>query len=69
MPRLSKKTKTEWSFFWNDETGRRAYNELCRKCRNKCKQSFRATVVCCPKYHPRRSAKTEPKSDNFNDSS
>ena len=69
MSRLSKKAKSEWSFFWNEETGRRTYNELCRKCRNECKQSFRATIVRCPKYHSKRSVKSAPKSNKFHDSS
>ena len=41
MPRMSKKRKLELSFFLNDR-GRVAYNDLCRKCQHKCKQSFRA---------------------------
>lgn len=53
MPRLSKKAKIEWSLFIGDN-GRRQYNELCRKCRNECKQSFRVTVVECPKYESKR---------------
>ena len=50
MARLSKKLKQEWAYFINPKTGRRTYNDLCRKCRNDCKQSFRAIVVCCPLY-------------------
>lgn len=68
MPRLSKKQKQEWAFFLNTETGRRTYNNLCRKCQNECKQSFRAVIVSCPKYHSKRSVKTAPNSDNFYDS-
>ena len=48
MARLSKKLKREWALFINPKTGRRTYNDLCRKCRNDCKQSFRAIVVNCP---------------------
>ena len=44
MPRMSKKRKLELSFFLNDR-GRVAYNDLCRKCQHKCKQSFRAVVI------------------------
>mgnify|MGYP000219978923 CR=1 FL=1 len=40
MPRMSKKRKQEWALFLNDRN-RITYNELCRKCRNDCKQSFR----------------------------
>lgn len=50
MARLLKKLKREWDFFISPKTGRRTYNDLCRKCRNDCKQSFRAIVVCCPMY-------------------
>lgn len=57
MPRLSKKAKREWDFFISSKTGRRTYNNLCRKCSNACKQSFRAVVVSCPKYQSKRSAK------------
>ena len=58
MPRMSKKRKLELSFFLN-ERGRVAYNELCRKCRNECKQSFRAAVVECPRYLSKRAKKKE----------
>ena len=53
MPRMSKKFREEWSFFIN-EYGRREYNPLCRQCRNDCKQSYRAAVINCPKFTPRR---------------
>lgn len=46
MPRMSKKRKQESTLFLNDRT-RITYNELCRKCRNDCKQSFRCIVVLC----------------------
>ena len=49
MPRMSLKRKNELAFFLNDR-GRVTYNELCRKCRHTCKQSFRATVIDCPRY-------------------
>ena len=44
MPRMSKKRKQEWALFLN-ERNRITYNELCRKCSNDCKQSFRCIVV------------------------
>ena len=68
MARLSKKLKREWDFFISPKTGRRTYNDLCRKCRNDCKQSFRAIVVCCPMYCSKRSIKSAPNSNDFNDS-
>lgn len=68
MARLSKKLKQEWDFFISPKTGRRTYNDLCRKCRNDCKQSFRAIVVCCPMYCSKRSVNLEPKSPYFKDS-
>ena len=48
MPRMSKKRKHELSFYLNNR-GRVTYNELCRKCKHGCKQSFRAVVVDCPR--------------------
>ena len=68
MARLSKKLKQEWDLFISPKTGRRTYNDLCRKCRNDCKQSFRAIVVCCPMYCSKRSVNLEPKSPDFKDS-
>ncbi|MCJ7834896.1 hypothetical protein MUB23_05750 [Cuneatibacter sp. NSJ-177] len=56
MARMSKKRRLEWSFFLNDRS-RITYNELCRKCQHKCKQSFRAVVIDCPKYLSKRSKK------------
>ncbi len=53
MPRMNKGQKEEWAFFLN-EKGRRAYNGLCRRCVRNCKQSFRATVIQCPKYRSKR---------------
>ena len=54
MPRMSKKMKKELAFFLNDR-GRRAYNDLCRKCQRTCKQSFRSVIVDCPHYLSKRS--------------
>ena len=68
MARLSKKLKQEWDFFISPKTGRRTYNDLCRKCRNDCKQSFRTIVVCCPMYCSKRSVKSVPNGNDFNDS-
>ena len=68
MARLSKKLKQEWYFFISPKTGRRTYNDLCRKCRNDCKQSFRAIVVNCPLYCSKRSVKSLPNGNDFNDS-
>ena len=68
MARLSKKLKQEWALFINPKTGRRTYNDLCRKCRNDCKQSFRAIVVNCPLYCSKRSVKSLPNGNDFNDS-
>lgn len=68
MARLSKKLKQEWAFFLSPKTGRRTYNDLCRKCRNDCKQSFRAIVVSCPLYRSKRSVNFAPNSPDFKDS-
>ena len=56
MPRMSKKRKQDWALFLN-ERNRITYNELCRKCSNDCKQSFRCIVVLCPKYLSKRRTK------------
>ena len=48
MPRMSKRDKLEWSFFLSD-SGRRKYNKLCLDCEKDCKQSFRTTLVQCPR--------------------
>ncbi len=53
MPRMSKRLKKELAFFLNDR-GRKSYNALCRKCQHECKQSFRATVIDCPRYLSKR---------------
>ena len=53
MPRMSKKSKEEWAFFLNDR-GRKTYNEICRKCRQDCKQSFRARLVACRRFVSKR---------------
>ena len=68
MPRLSKKAKQEWDFFINPETGRRTYNSLCLKCKNKCKQSHKAIVVFCPKYKSKRGAKSIKNRHEYDDS-
>jgi hypothetical protein len=56
MPRMSKKRKLEWAFFLNHRN-RITYNDLCRKCVNGCKQSFRAVVVDCPRYISKRATR------------
>ena len=53
MPRMSKKQKQEWALVLNDRN-RITYNELCRKCRNDCKQSFCSIVMLCLKYLSKR---------------
>lgn len=54
MPRMSKKKKQEYAFFLNDKR-RISYNELCKRCKHDCKQSFRATVIECKNYISKRS--------------
>ena len=51
LPTLFRK---DWAFFLNDR-GRRSYNEICLHCMRKCKQSFRAAILKCPKYISERS--------------
>ena len=55
MPRMSKKRREELAFFLNDRN-RVTYNELCRKCRHSCKQSFRVQLIECPQYLSKRAA-------------
>ena len=50
----SQKWKLEWSFYL-DTDGRRKYNDLCRRCIQSCKHSFRAEIVRCPCYISKRS--------------
>ena len=57
MPRMSKKLKEEWALFLNSR-GRKAYNELCRRCEHDCKQAFRAVVIQCPYYLSKRRKKS-----------
>ena len=60
MSRMTEREKEEWGFFLNPRTGRKNYNCLCKKCRNGCKQSFRATVVECKRFAPVWGRKKEP---------
>lgn len=57
MGRMRKSDKEEWDFFIDPGTGRRKYNDKCRQCVCECKQSYRATIVRCPKYESKRSIK------------
>jgi len=56
IPRMTKSKKSEWRLFIN-ERNRICYNELCRRCRLLCKQSFRAEIIECPNYYSKRSKK------------
>ena len=61
MPKLSKRERQLLAFFLDPITGKRRYNDLCRRCIRACKQSFRAIVVTCPRYISRhaKAAKRE----------
>ena len=64
---IIKESKTRMGFFINPETGRRTYNSRCLKCKDKCKQSYKATVIFCPRYKTKRdttSIKNRRKYDN-----
>lgn len=65
---IIKGSKTRMGFFINPETGRRTYNSLCLKCKNKCKQSHKAIVVFCPKYKSKRGAKSVKNCREYDDS-
>ncbi|KJF63179.1 hypothetical protein [Clostridioides difficile] len=58
MPRMSKKKKEEYAFFLNDK-GRISYNELCKRCKYDCEQSFRASIIECRNYISKRSVNNE----------
>ena len=49
---LNKHNKKEWKFFQNQKNIIE-YNEQCKKCNNKCKQSFRAELISCPNFNLR----------------
>ena len=55
MPRLSKSAKHDWAMFIDPATGRRKYNDLCRRCCKTCKQSPHAVIIVCPRYIRKRS--------------
>ena len=50
---MKKYTGQEWSFFRN-RAGRIQFNSVCRSCRNRCKQSFRAEILSCRRYESRK---------------
>ena len=50
---MKKYAGQEWSFFRN-RAGRIQFNSVCRSCRNRCKQSFRAEILSCRRYESRK---------------
>ena len=60
MPRMSKRNKREWGLFINPKTGRKNYNDLCRKCKRRCKQSYRTIVISCRRFAPNWGRKSAP---------
>ena len=60
MPRMSKRNKRDWELFINPKTGRKNYNDLCRKCLRQCKQSYRVIVVACRRFAPNWVRKNTP---------
>lgn len=58
---LSKYLKDTYQFFINPKTGRRTYSELCRKCCNDCKQSYRAKIIQCKPCKLKVSKRTKSK--------
>ena len=62
MPRMSKRSKREWGVFINPQTGRKNYNDLCRKCKRRCKQSYHVMVISCRKFSPNWWRKSAPDS-------
>ena len=49
MARLTKKKKEEWGFFLS-QYNRIAYNKVCKRCINDCKQSEKAVIMECWNY-------------------
>lgn len=64
MPRMSKKRKHELSFYLNDR-GRVTYNELCRKCKHGCKQSFGRLWLTAPVIYPKEQRKRRNTPNEF----
>ena len=58
MPVMSKKVREEMAYFINDK-GRIQYNEQCVRGTYDCKQSYRAILVCCPRYRSKRAEKND----------
>ena len=50
---MKKYTGQEWAFFRN-RAGRVQFNSVCRSCRNRCKQSFRAEILSCRRNESRK---------------
>lgn len=50
MKKYSKKWFEENSFFVDEKTGRKKFNELCKKCQLDCKQSFKVEILNCNKF-------------------
>lgn len=50
---MKKYTGQEWELFRN-QAGRIQFNSICRSCERRCKQTFRAEIVCCRRYECRK---------------
>lgn len=50
MPKMSQTTREEMDYYINPETGRITYTDLCRKCNNACKQSYKVKHITCKRY-------------------
>ena len=50
---MKKYTGQEWAFFRN-LAGCVQFNSVCRSCRNRCKQSYRAGILSCRRYESRK---------------
>lgn len=42
--------------FFRNAAGKIQYNPVCKQCRNRCKQSYRAELVYCRRFHARKAA-------------
>ena len=50
---MKKNNGQEWGLFRN-RAGHIQFNSVCRSCRNRCKQSFRAELLSCRRYESRK---------------
>ena len=50
MPQIRKRERQQWALFLDASGQRIRHNSVCARCRNDCKQSWRAQLCRCPKF-------------------